>query len=178
MDQTATFEQILKEKMGLSHESALNTAPFCPVWTLPKRPISAIFFNRRIHIPSAGLRAYPKKSSPQRPDSLSPQREVLEKTPIHPTEPCISHEAFSKDGQKQMALLIYLGAQLDPLSFTESELKQEYRRLIKRYHPDLNRAQTAARTLNQVVCSYRGLCLEIKDLADPAKPNHSKNSKN
>ncbi len=178
MGQNATFEQILEEKMGLAPENSWSAAPFCPVWPKLERPIPWIFFNHRVHIPRAGLRAYPKKSIPSKPDSLSPQREVLEKPPTPPAESCMSHEVFSKGGQKQIALLIYLGAQLDPQAFTASELKQEYRRLLKRYHPDHNKAQTAAPTLNQVVSSYRGLCLEIKGLVDPAKPMRSKNARN
>jgi len=163
--------------MGPAPETTWGHAPFCPVYPKLERPIFPIFFGRKVYKPRAGLRTYLKKSTLQKPISPSRQQEVLEKERVLLKEPCLSYEVFSNGGQKQMSLFIELGARLNPLAFTASELKYEYRRLLKCYHPDLNKAKTAAQSLNQVVTLYRGLCLEIKSHTVRVKSNDSRVSK-
>jgi len=134
------FEQILKEKMGVT--------PFSPPVSDPKSSLNSflseaktVFINpfelqwqRKIKSEKPLTQAYPIKRKP-----------VVVKTPISEAKPILkkssitlSFELLTPLGQKALRDLISLGAQIPESSFTLSLLKKEYRRLLKSRHPDLN----------------------------------------
>jgi hypothetical protein len=101
--------------------------------------------------------SYPKAAS--RPKTrLKQPGTVAQAENVLPSFAC---DQISKTGQESLHRLIKMGANICDKGFSQAQLKKEYRRLLKVYHPDHSRDPMSRDQLNQLILSYRQLQQEL-----------------
>ncbi|MBX9769463.1 MAG: J domain-containing protein [Bdellovibrionales bacterium] len=137
------FAEVLKEKMKdktLDESRVRSTGPHAvsPAGPVPLHPEG--LFSREEWRPL--LSPYPRNAGAYRATDRSATRQNPPQTKVTPIqEPLLQVQELSTSERDGLQFLILNGASGFSETFTRSHLRKEYRRLVKRFHPDSHHAQ-------------------------------------
>ena len=119
------FAQILQEKLGRS-EPKIQKPP------LTNRPMST--FTPPISLYHAGIFTWKPSKRPS--SYLQKQRPKKVKLTTQPVEKNWGFHDLDKEGQVLLQKFVRMGAKINIDQFLGSQIKKEYRRLVRKFHPD------------------------------------------
>jgi hypothetical protein len=157
------FADILKEKLG---EPAQTEAPKETKNTYVSRSIDwilPIFAPRRTWTPQQIPGAYPKVVVTKR-KSTKPQPSSHQQEKVQEKEETISLSSLSTKAKKAHGILVKLGAEFnEDTGFRASELKTQYRKLARTYHPDSQSVKASNKYFNMVSVCYKFISKELAE---------------
>lgn len=153
------FAEILEKKMGstlsepkISVNSQPQRAPSLD-WILP------IFAPRKVWTPHKIPAAYPRIVGNKQPNS---PKISLKNSPSNTSEEVFQTAQLSEKGKKALKILVRLGAELaNDQAFRASELKTQYRRLARIYHPDSQHEKASSKHFNMCSICYKIVSKEV-----------------
>lgn len=155
------FAEILKDKLG---EPIQKEAPKETSSTYVSRSIDwilPIFAPRKTWTPQEIPGAYPKvvvtkKNSSKEKEKASAGAKTQE------VETSIPLSSLSEKATKAHRILTKLGAEFSETdSFRPSELKTQYRKLARVYHPDSQNIKASSKSFNMVSVCYKFIAKEL-----------------
>ena len=147
--------------MGIQEEIPTPGSQQEPQKVQIPRPITQFFSQIKTWAPSQIPKAYPK---------TVPKIATVQKAKAEVAAPPIEVKSFrsvqlSKEAQRSLATLRFLGAQVNCDKITLTDVKKEYRKLAKIYHPDSHHPKAEAKTFHQCCLSYRQLSACLIELS-------------
>lgn len=168
MDKNRSFAEILKQEMAQQGEKTFHYAP-------PSEPAPSLFFDWH---PQKIFKKWPPQTpkgfylkSQRKPDIKSSPPTKDREVSLQPTEKKLSFADFSPQAQACLNHFQTLGAKINANAFYSVELKKEYRRLAKRFHPDLKSPESSAKSFQQLTLLYQKIEKEIEKGQGQSQPN-------
>jgi hypothetical protein len=152
------FAEILKEKMGsTTSKPSVPPAPKTPFRPFPhwkyefSSPKHSFFLHKNLN------------SYPQKPLRKKQTQTQADHSKLPPSEPVFKIGQLGLEYTSDLMALQTLGADLKAEAITLSQIKKEYRKLARRYHPDHNKNSDGSERFQMAHRSYRNLVQAITE---------------